>query len=131
MIKWKSLSRVRFCDPVDYTGHGILQARTLKWVAILFSRGSSQPRDWTQDSCTADGFFTSWAIREALQYDKGIFQISFTCLKKWTEETFFFRETKKWWQVQTSKQTASWLSGQSGQGEEASDMLSSIRIHSS
>ena len=72
------------CNPVDYTGHGILQARTLQWVAILFSRGSSQPRDWTQDSCTADGFFTSSATREALQYDKGIFKISFACLKKWT-----------------------------------------------
>ena len=30
--------------------HGILQARILEWVAILFSR-SSQPRDWTQVSC--------------------------------------------------------------------------------
>ena len=42
----KSLSRVRlFCDPMDYTVHGILQARTLEWVAFPFSRGSSQPRD--------------------------------------------------------------------------------------
>ena len=31
------------CDPVDYTVHGILQARILEWVAIPFSRGSSQP----------------------------------------------------------------------------------------
>ena len=29
----------------DYTDHGILQARILEWVAFLFSRGSSQPRD--------------------------------------------------------------------------------------
>ena len=29
--------------PVDYTVHGILQARTLEWVAFLYSRGSSQP----------------------------------------------------------------------------------------
>ena len=29
---------------MDYTGHGILQARILKWVAVPFSRGSSQPR---------------------------------------------------------------------------------------
>ena len=53
------------CDPVDYTVHGILQARILEWVAIPFSRGSSQPRDWTQVSCIAGGFFTRWAIREA------------------------------------------------------------------
>ena len=33
------------CDPMGYTVHGILQARTLEWVAIPFSRGSSQPRD--------------------------------------------------------------------------------------
>ena len=30
---------------IDYTVHGILQARILEWVAIPFSRGSSQPRD--------------------------------------------------------------------------------------
>ena len=38
------------CDPLGYTAHGILQARTLEWVAFPFSRGSSQPRDWTQVS---------------------------------------------------------------------------------
>ena len=53
------------CDPMDYRVHGILQARILEWVAVPFSRGSSQPRDRTQVSCIADGFFTSWAIREA------------------------------------------------------------------
>ena len=36
------------CDPMDYTIHGILQARILEWVAFLFSRGSSQPRDRTR-----------------------------------------------------------------------------------
>ena len=33
------------CDPMDYTVHGILQARTLEWVVIPFSRGYSQPRN--------------------------------------------------------------------------------------
>ena len=33
------------CDPMDYTVHGVLQATILEWVALLFSRGSSQPRD--------------------------------------------------------------------------------------
>ena len=47
------------CDPMDYTVHGILQARILEWVAIPFSRGTSQPRDQTQVSCTAGRFFTS------------------------------------------------------------------------
>ena len=31
-----------------------------------FSRGSSQPRNWTGVFCIADGFFTNWAMREAL-----------------------------------------------------------------
>ena len=38
------------CDPMDYTVHGILQARILEWVAFPFSRGSSQPRNRTQIS---------------------------------------------------------------------------------
>ena len=54
------------CGPIDYTVHGILQARILEWVAFPFSRGSSQPRDWIQVSRIAGRFFTSWAIREAL-----------------------------------------------------------------
>ena len=33
------------CDPMDYTVHGLLQARILKWVVVPFSKGSSQPRD--------------------------------------------------------------------------------------
>ena len=51
-------------NPMDYTVHGILQARILEWVAISFSRGSSQPRDQIQVSCITGGFFTSWATRE-------------------------------------------------------------------
>ena len=44
------------CDPLDYTVHGILQARKLEWVAFLFSRRSSQPRDRTPDSRIEDRF---------------------------------------------------------------------------
>ena len=33
------------CDHMDYTVHGILQARILEWVTFAFSRGSSQPSD--------------------------------------------------------------------------------------
>ena len=50
--------------------HGLLQARILEWVALLFSRGSSQPRDRTQVSCIAGRFFTSWATREAQEHWK-------------------------------------------------------------
>ena len=48
------------CDPMDYTVHGISQARILEWVALPFSRGSSQPSDQTQVSKTTDRFFTNW-----------------------------------------------------------------------
>ena len=41
-------SCLTLCNPMDYTAHGILQARTLEWVAFPFSRGSSEPRDRTQ-----------------------------------------------------------------------------------
>ena len=50
---------------MDYIAHGILQAIVLEWVAGPFSRGSSQPRDQTQVSHIADGFFISWDTREA------------------------------------------------------------------
>ena len=53
------------CDPMEYTVHGILQARILEWVAVPFYRGSSKHRDWTQVSWIASGFFSSWATREA------------------------------------------------------------------
>ena len=47
------------CDSMDYTAHGILQARILEWVAVPFTRGSSQPKDRTQVSHIAGGVFTS------------------------------------------------------------------------
>ena len=60
------------CDPIDcgpkgFSVHGILQARILEWVAIPFSSGSSQGRDWIWVSCTAGSFFAIWATKEALQ----------------------------------------------------------------
>ena len=68
-VKWSEVkvaqSRPTLCDPVDYTVHGILQARILERVAFPFSRASSQPRDQAQFSHIAGGFFTNWAIREA------------------------------------------------------------------
>ena len=59
-------SCLTLCDPMDCSPpgssiHGILQARILEWVAISFSRGSSQPRDWTQISWIACRCFNLWA----------------------------------------------------------------------
>ena len=70
-VKWKKVKMTvaqscpTLCNTMDYTVHGILQARILEWVAVPFSRGSSQPRDWTQVSHIAGEFLTSWATREA------------------------------------------------------------------
>ena len=55
------------CNPMGLV-HGILQARLLEWVSFPFSRGSSQPRDWTQVFYIAGGFLTSWATRKAQEY---------------------------------------------------------------
>ena len=54
------------CDPMDCnlpvsSVHEIFQDWMLEWVAISFSRGSSQPRDQTWVSCIVDRFFTIWA----------------------------------------------------------------------
>ena len=58
------------CDPMDYNPpgssvHGILQAWILEWIAIPFSRESSQPRGQTWVSSIAHRWFTNWAMREA------------------------------------------------------------------
>ena len=52
-------SRLTPSNPMDYTVHGILQVRILEWIAIPFSRGSSQPRDQTRVSHLPGTFFTS------------------------------------------------------------------------
>ena len=52
-------------SPPGSSVYGILQARILECVAMPSSRGSSQPKDWTQVSHIAGGFFTIWATREA------------------------------------------------------------------
>ena len=59
------------CDPMDCSlpgssVHGIFQAMVLEWIAISFSRRSSQPRDRTWVSRTVDRRFTIWATREIL-----------------------------------------------------------------
>ena len=64
-VKVTQSSCPAICDPMDYTVHGILQARILERIAVCFSRESSQPRDRTQLSHIAGRIFTSWATRKA------------------------------------------------------------------
>ena len=58
-------------SPPGSSVHGLLQVRTLEWVAYSFSRESSQPRDQTWVSCIAGRFFTSWATRKAQEHWSG------------------------------------------------------------
>ena len=58
------------CDPMDCGSsgssvHGILQPRRLEWLAIPFSRGTSQPRDWTRVTRIVSRFFTVWVTGKA------------------------------------------------------------------
>ena len=74
LLKWKTVivtQCLTLCYPMGYSPpgssvYGILQARLQEWVAVPFSRRSSQPRDWTQVSRIAGWFFTIGATREAL-----------------------------------------------------------------
>ena len=70
------------CNPMDCSlqgssVHGLFQARVLEWVAISFSRGSSQARDRTQITHIAGRHFTIWATREAPQYTPRAYKTRF------------------------------------------------------
>ena len=74
-------SWLTLCDPMGYSPpgpsvRGILQARILQWVAISFSRGSSRPRDRTEDSCIAGRFLIIWGTREVLEQWRPLFKYS-------------------------------------------------------
>ena len=71
ILKWSEIAQScpTLCDPMDCSlpvssVHGIFQAIVLAWIAISFSRGSSQPRDGTRISRIVDKCFTVWATRE-------------------------------------------------------------------
>ena len=71
IIKWSEVAQLclTLCDPTDCSLPGssvlgIFQAKTLEWVAISFSGGSSQPRDWTWVSHIVSRSFFLSATRE-------------------------------------------------------------------
>ena len=71
LMKWREVAQscLTLCDPMDCSPpgssvHGIFQAWILEWVAISFSRGSSQHRDQTQVSCIVGRRFTVQATRK-------------------------------------------------------------------
>ena len=66
-MKWSEVAQScpTLCNPMDCSlpgssVHGIFQARVLEWIAISFSKGSSQPRDQTRVSHIVDRRFTVW-----------------------------------------------------------------------
>ena len=86
-VKWSEVTQLcpTLCDPMDYSlsgssVHGIFQARVLEWIAISFSRGSSQPRNRTWVSHIAGRCFTVWATKNGELLTKKI-KISSPSLK--------------------------------------------------
>ena len=69
------------CSSPDYSVHGISQVRILKWVAISFSRASSQPMDQNHISCMGRQILYCWATREAhfREYHFSLFFTLFCC----------------------------------------------------
>ena len=74
------LSLLQWIFPTQESNQGLLHCRQvlyqwvtrealriLKCIVMSSSRGSSEPRDWTQVFCITDGFFTVWATREACE----------------------------------------------------------------
>ena len=88
-------------DPTDYTVHGIVE-----WVAFPIFRGSFQPRDRTQASHIAGGFFTAcWAMREA---------------------PWCWQWQQKWWINRGWRDSDKWKEGRSGQMETRVQLLFSF-----
>ena len=86
------------CDPMDCSLprssiHGIFQARVLECIAISFSGGSSQPRDWTQVSHFVGRCFTIWATRK----DEGKKVKSLSCVQLFaTPWTVAYQASPSW-----------------------------------
>ena len=94
--KWKSLSCVWLI--VTY---GILQDRILEWIAFPFSRGTSQPRDWTQASCICRQILYQLSHKgshgfhlKILDYPKSIliFSTNFICSNIITNYSYWSKE---------------------------------------
>ena len=93
-------------DPMGCIVHGILQARILEWVAFPFSRGSSQPRNWTRVSCIPDRFCTKWAYQGSPKEDQREVEQT-RSLRKSTENTMShsgrcYNITPYWWERRSS-----------------------------
>ena len=86
------------CSPSGSAIHGILQARVLEWVAISFSRSSSQPMDWTRVSCIVGRCFTISATTEVQPQAKFILIHCFILLRRVRlMKALLYIYTFNWW----------------------------------
>ena len=98
MSEWVNVAQscLTLCDPMDYTVHGILQARILEWVAFPFTRGSSKPRDQTQVSCIAGRSYCLTSIKFQCCKTKRFLEVDGGdgCISIWTYLISLY--TQKW-----------------------------------
>ena len=104
------LNHVQFCDLKDcsapcFSVPGISQARTLEWVAIPFSSGSSQPRDWTASLPLADRVLTTELSGKpciVYIYTPGTISVQLILVFAIVKKNLLFLKTTKQCQVQFS-----------------------------
>ena len=77
------------CRPPGSSVYGISQAKILEWVAISFSRGTSQSRDWIHISCT--GSLPLSHLRSPSQKNK--------CTYMARRRMQFWQNINNWWSV--------------------------------
>ena len=84
------------CSPPDSSVHGILQTRTLEWVAVSFSRGSSWSKDRTRVSHIAIRFCTIWTTREAHLEFPGFYSQSSSTGRKQSDSGLSVKAVSHW-----------------------------------
>ena len=98
-----------FCNPMDCsppgsTVHGVLLARILEWVAVPFSRGSSQPRDWVHISCVCwigRQIPYHWATREAPDHYTLLYKWDYPIYNIWAFTTLLNTERSIFMKIET------------------------------
>ena len=94
------------CTPPGSSVHGILRARTLEWVAISSSRGSSWPRDWTRISCLQVDSLPLRHLWSPLGYKRGLGKAVMEEQRKSINEERNRdgkRKTHLWWPLKNSR----------------------------
>ena len=91
---WQFATPWTVWDPMDCIVLGVLQARILEWVAFPFSRGSSQPKDWTQVSHIAGwAYKLSYGVQQNLHIGMYSFKViyGYILINIWYVNFYFLR----------------------------------------